>query len=162
MAVPTTAIVTKVTGERTMSPPAIAQPYSLQAESIPSYRAFTSSTSVWGLSPRVTRACRGSPPMAAMSLRLTARAFQPKSRHDTLSCRKWTPSTIVSVVVSSVESRLSQAAASSPMPSVMGEGRSWAHTISWRTRISSNSPISETFTCGIISFPNPGYKASVL
>ena len=56
--------------------------------------------------------------MAAMSLTLAAISFHPKSAQGVVSRVKWTPSTTVSVVASSVDPGVSQAAVSSPMPRV--------------------------------------------
>ena len=53
--------------------------------------------------------------MAAMSLMLEARDFQPRSGQGVVWRVKWTPSTTVSVVKSSVAGAAAQAAASSPV-----------------------------------------------
>ena len=107
------ATVTKSTGELTMSPPTISPPYMSMRRASP--RTARSPPPRRGPHRALglrRRSCLQ--PMAATSLRLTARAFHPMSRHDARSVLKWTPSTIVSVVSTRVPGPLSQTAASSP------------------------------------------------
>ena len=77
-----------------MSPPTTGTPVS----AIPSYSSSTSSTFVSPGAASETTSASGSAPDAARSLRLTAAARQPRSRHEIQSSRKWTPSTSASCV----------------------------------------------------------------
>src|SRR5581483_10112486 len=86
-----------------------------------------------------TSAHSGSAPIAARSLRLTASAFQPRSRQEVKPRSKCTPSTSRSVVATSTAAGCSQAAASSPMP-ISGTAPPPTPTIARRRSISPNSP----------------------
>ena len=60
----------------------------------------------------------GFPPIAAMSLMFEARDFQPMSLQLLVAKSKCTPSTMVSVVKSSVPPFVFHAAASSPLSTI--------------------------------------------
>nr|ABZ09352.1 hypothetical protein ALOHA_HF4000APKG7H23ctg3g17 [uncultured marine microorganism HF4000_APKG7H23] len=84
---------------------------------MPAYSASTALTGISPGRPRVTMAQRGTAPMAATSLRLEAIAFHPTSDQEAVEGVKCTPSTMVSVVLTSTPASVYQAAASSPIPS---------------------------------------------
>ena len=152
-AIPSSATVTKNVSDRTTSPPAIAPPNRSQASIIPPYMDFNPSAGISPRNPSVTSAKVGAQPIAAMSLWLDAIAFHPKSSQRIVSAAKCVPSTIVSVVETTVAAGYSQAAASSPIPRRTDTPRPRRRSTSAAFRaamdsssaaISSNSPKSLT------------------
>src|SRR5262245_37915035 len=106
-----------------MLPPASVTRASDASARNPSTSACTSSACMDAGRPSDSRARRGVPPMAAMSERFTASAFQPTSAGVLNRRSKWTPSTSASVVrISSAPRSGVTTAASSPMPTVSQAG----------------------------------------
>ena len=129
-------LTTSGPGLRTVSPPTISDPVRRASSLIPSYSSSTSA--VWpGRRATETRPRPGRAPIAARSDRLTARAFQPRSRGEVQSSRKWIPSTSMSVVATTTDPAPGRhAAASSPIPS---PSRGWSRRAE-RASMRSNSP----------------------
>ncbi len=172
VAMPVRATVMKPTGDLTMSPPMTRAPNSRQISLMPEYSSLTSSTSVSAGSPRVTRANAGVPPIAATSLTLEAITFQPKSRHGVVSEVKWIPSTMVSVVYSSVTPAVTKvtAAASSPLSTtarqtaarLFSTERPGSRVHCCTSSMRPNSPRSEMRMVQIYKRNGPFFKGPVI
>src|SRR4051812_30639883 len=121
-----------------MLPPTSVTRASAASARKPSSSACASAAGNAAGSPRESSASRGVPPIAAMSDRLTASAFQPMSAAVLKRRSKWTPSTSASVVrISSAPRSGLTTAASSPMPTVSHPGAGGT-----RARISAMRPRS--------------------
>ena len=82
--------------------------------------------------------------MAATSLILEARDFHPRSAQGVVDLVKWIPSTIVSVVNSSVASAVFHAAVSSPVST--SKGKPWAAALLAADRCSTIIALSRSMT----------------
>src|SRR5262245_17890012 len=123
-----------------MLPPASATSASAARARKPSTSACISASSTPSGMPSESSASRGVAPIAAMSERLTASAFQPMSAGELRRRSKWMDSTRASVVITSSAPRAGlTTAASSPMATVSHGGGAGT-----RARIASISPRSPT------------------
>ena len=104
--------------EAVVSPPMSATPNSSESERYPSMNSSAHAPAASAGSAMERSVATGRPPMAAMSLRLTASDLAPSSRADIVRRRKCTPSVSRSAVKSSDSPPPSGSTAqSSPMPS---------------------------------------------
>src|SRR5262249_20612391 len=128
-------------GAALIFPPTNAAPQAPAARTKPSKNVSRSSTSHSCGTPRLSKAKVGSPPIAAISLAFTVKAFSPRMENEVHSRRKCTFSIIASVVRRVVPER-DRAAQSSPRPS---RTRGSAGTRPRRRRKKGNSPRSLNF-----------------
>ena len=140
-----TAVTSRYNGppDRVMLPPTSAVRNRVATANRPSSRASRSLTRSVSGRASDRSACRGTAPIAARSLRLTASTLPPTASSGVNARSKCTPSTIVSVVMTDSEPRSgSTTAASSPIP--RSTDRGGRGTRVWIRAMSACSPRSAT------------------
>src|SRR3954467_4515423 len=135
-----------------MLPPTSVTRASAASARNPSISASMSASGNESGSPSDRSVSRGVPPIAAMSERLTASAFQPMSDGELKRRSKWTSSTSASVVrISSAPRGGSTTAASSPIGTVSQEGG--APRRARMAAIRPRSPRTATTLPGVLDGP---------
>ena len=136
----------------TTSPPTITAPTSAASWVKPAVHATAQAT---GRSPGAanpTTSAVGTAPIAATSAKLAAAALRPTSTGVDQSRRKWRPSTMRSVVITTLPSGAATIAVSSPGPSITALAAPAPDVMRW---IRPNSPKSEIVPSGESTISTP-------